>query len=169
LNYIFTFEAASSATANDGSIPYGETITAALATVHREPDKTDFTTEAVTGTAVSPTYVVVTMRFPYFTTLTAGESIGDTSMAVGKTTNLVIGDVVGVYQDDGTILWSTVASITDSTTFVIADVLIDDAAIGNRVIVPRLSKGVYNLRIVTTYSGGGDKEWDFNRLYVRDQ
>ena len=67
------------------------------------------------------------------TTLSAGESSSDTSMAVTDGSAIANSDYIGVEQDDGTMLWTTVASGGGTNTIVLTDALTDDAASGNRV------------------------------------
>jgi len=62
--YTFTFAACSSATANDGSIPYGTTITSNKVKVFDET-KTDKTSEIVSGTPSNTTTVLtITLKYP---------------------------------------------------------------------------------------------------------
>jgi len=169
LGYTFEFEVASAADANDGSIPYGETISSATATIHKHPVGTDYSTEIITNTGNTTLVVTLTLRYPYITLLNGGEPLGEVTMVVDSTAGMVAGDIIGVYQDDGTIHWTTISSVTDAATLVLTTGLASAAATTNRVLVPRLVKGTYHLRLVVTYSGSGDKEWDFNRVYVRDR
>lgn len=65
------------------------------------------------------------------TTLSADEASGQTVLSVTSTTGAVVGDFVGVTQDDNTIHWST---LTVVSPFTIADATTDTAASGNSVI-----------------------------------
>ena len=59
----------------------------------------------------------------------------DTSIDVDTTSGMSVSDYIGIVLDDGTIHWSTVSSITDSDTVVIADALATGAtaAVDNNV------------------------------------
>jgi len=82
---------------------------------------------------------------------------------------MVVGDRVGIMLTSGAIHWDTIASISaDGVTFVITTGLAGIAAITNKVFVPRIVQGDYRLTIVCYFSGGGDKEFNFNRVFVRD-
>lgn len=61
--YMFTFEACSSTTANDGSIPSGETITDATVSAF-DSDGTDVTSELVDSSSFSTTTVTVYLNYP---------------------------------------------------------------------------------------------------------
>jgi hypothetical protein len=63
---------------------------------------------------------------------TGGEASGQTTLSVEATTNMTVGDYIGVVVDDGTLHWSTIASKTSSTV-TINDALDDDASAGNKV------------------------------------
>lgn len=67
------------------------------------------------------------------TAMRVAASSSDTTMEVDSTTGMTAGDYVGVVVDDGTIHWTTVASVTDSDTFELTTGLDDDAAIDNAV------------------------------------
>ena len=64
------------------------------------------------------------------TTLSADEAIGQTELSMTSTTDAVIGDYVGVVQDDNTIHWSTILTVSP---FVINDALTVAASSGNAV------------------------------------
>jgi len=57
----------------------------------------------------------------------------DTTMEVDSTTGMTAADFVGVVTDDGTIHWTTIASITDADTFELASGLDSAAAIDNHL------------------------------------
>ena len=61
--YTFTFAAASSATVNDGSIPYGSTIASAVLKVF-DKDLVDKTTEIIVAESNTTTTLSVTMKYP---------------------------------------------------------------------------------------------------------
>ena len=61
--YTFTFSVASSATANDGSIPYGTTISSVAVKAFDEGG-TDRTTEIVDSSSVSSPTVSVALNYP---------------------------------------------------------------------------------------------------------
>lgn len=172
LDYDFEFEVASAADANDGAIPHGETLAAtpngSLCEIHKHPERTDYTTEIIGTVANTDTVVTIPMSYPYVSTLTAGEPLGETVIIVGSTAGMVARDRVGIMQDSNAIHWSTINSVTDTTTFVIADGLDGAAAAAKKVFVPRIVRGKYHLTIVCYFSGGGDKEFNFNRVFVRD-
>lgn len=67
------------------------------------------------------------------TTLGAAEGASQTSLTVASSTGMAASDVAGVKLDDGTIHFSTISSVTDSTTIVIASGLASAAASGNNV------------------------------------
>ncbi len=67
------------------------------------------------------------------TTLTLDEDSGDTALTVDDTTGMTVADVIGIVQDDGTVKWTTIATIPTSTTLTINSALTDDAASGNNV------------------------------------
>ena len=173
LDYTFEFEIASAADANDGAIPFGQTLAApspngAYAEIRKYPERTDYTTQMLGTIGNTTTVVAIPMSYPYVSALTAGEPLGETVIVVGSTTGMSAGDRVGIMQDSGAIHWSVISSITDATTFVIADGLASIAAAAKKVFVPRIVKGQYHLTIICYFSGGGDKEFNFNRVFVRD-
>ena len=172
LDYTFEFEIASAADANDGTIPFGQTLVGtpngSHCEIHKHPERTDYTTEILGTLANTNTVVTIPMSYPYVSTLTAGEPLGETTIVVGTTAGMSAGDRVGIMQDSNIIHWSTINSVTDATTFVIAVGLASIAAAAKKVFVPRIVEGKYHLTIVCYYSGGGDKEFNFNRVDVRD-
>lgn len=172
LDYTFTFEVESAAYEDDGAIPFGETLAGtpngSYCEIHKSPERTDYTTEILGTVANTNTVVTIPMNYPYVSTLTAGEPLGETVIVVGSTTGMSAEDRVGIMQDSGIIHWSAISSVTDGTTFVIADGLASIAAAAKKVFVPRIVKGKYHLTITCYFSGGGDKEFNFNRVFVRD-
>lgn len=69
------------------------------------------------------------------TTLDADEASGQTELSVTATTNFANSDVIGVVQDDDTILWSTIASFSAGDTVTLNDALTAAASSGNKVYV----------------------------------
>ena len=67
------------------------------------------------------------------TAIRVAASSSDTTMEVDSTTGMTAADFVGVQVDDGTMHWTTVASVTDSDTFELTTGLDDDAAVDNVV------------------------------------
>lgn len=77
------------------------------------------------------------------TTIDAAEALGQTVISVtatsdtttnpGSTVTATASDIIGVEQDDGTIHWSTVSSISAGDTITIADATTAAAAVGNYV------------------------------------
>ena len=172
LDYSFEFEIASSATANDGAIPFNQTLIltpgGSYCEINKHPEKTDYTTQILGTVSNTTTVVTVPMSYPYVSTLTAGEPLGETTIVMGSTTGMAAGDRVGIMLDTGVIDWDIIDSVTDATTFVTTVGLAGAAAATNKVFVPRIVRGKYHLTIVCYFSGGGDKEFNFNRVFVRD-
>jgi len=69
----------------------------------------------------------------YKTEMRVAGAATDTTMEVDSTTNMTALDNVGVVQDDGTIHWTTVASVTDSDTFELTTGLVSASAIDNHI------------------------------------
>lgn len=61
--YSFTFAAASSATANDGSIPYDTTISSAVIKAF-DSDGTDKTSEIIDSDSATTSVVTVVLKYP---------------------------------------------------------------------------------------------------------
>ena len=61
--YTFTFSVASSATANDGAIPYGTTIASAAVKAF-DAAGTDKTSEIIVSNSVSSPVVTVSLKYP---------------------------------------------------------------------------------------------------------
>lgn len=66
------------------------------------------------------------------TGITTDETLGQTLLSVDDTTDMTIGDFLGVVLDDGSLFWSTVANKTSSTV-TSTNPLPDSAAAGNAV------------------------------------
>lgn len=67
------------------------------------------------------------------TTLSADEASGQTIISLTSSTGMTVADNIGIILDDGTVQWTTISSIPDSTSVVIAAALTDDATSGNIV------------------------------------
>lgn len=73
---------------------------------------------------------------------------GASSLDVDSTTGITAADYIGVVQDDNTIHWTTVASVTDSDTLVLTAALTDDCAVDNPVFA-YTSKAARPVRLLT--------------------
>ena len=62
--YTFNFPVASSASANDGAIPYGETISAYTVSAHTHPAGTDATADLIASDARAGTEITVSIQWP---------------------------------------------------------------------------------------------------------
>lgn len=60
-------------------------------------------------------------------------SATDTSIDIDATTGISASDVIGIVLDDGTMHWTTVASVTDTDTLVVDDQFPSAAAVDNAV------------------------------------
>jgi len=74
----------------------------------------------------------------YSTTLSAASTSPTTSITVADSTNMTVGDQIGIFKDDNNIFWSTISSITPTVapaaTVVIDDNTDGDVASGNDVV-----------------------------------
>ena len=94
--YTFTFAAASSATANDGSIPFGTTISSAAVTAF-DAAGNDVTTEMVVSSSVSSPVVTVSLKYP----ATTGQGVYSLEMLLTLSTGAVMEfDFTRVYAED---------------------------------------------------------------------
>ena len=94
--YTFTFAACSSATANDGSIPYGTTISSAVITVFDETG-TDKTAEMIASETNTATVLTITLKYP----ATAGVGRYSIEMLVTLDSGAVMEfDFTRVYAED---------------------------------------------------------------------
>ena len=75
------------------------------------------------------------------TQLTEAEIITDTLMHVNSTTGMLATDIIGVVMNDSTILWTTIASVTSSTSVTLTAALTVAAASGNYVFSYRTAAG----------------------------
>lgn len=64
VSYTFSFPICSSATANDGVVPYGLTITNAAVTAHKASTGIDATAALVSASALNGTVVTVDIQYP---------------------------------------------------------------------------------------------------------
>lgn len=172
LDYDFEFEIASAADANDGAIPFGQTLAAtpngAYAEIHKHPERTDYTTEILGTLANTNTVVTIPMSYPYVTQLSLGEILNATTIDVDSTSGMAIGDRIGIVLDSKAIHWDTISAVTSALIIEITVGLAGVAAIDNKVFIPRIVQGNYHLTIVCYFSGGSDKEFNYNRVFVRD-
>lgn len=172
LDYTFEFEIATAADANDGAIPFGQNLGNARCEIYKHPEKIDYTTE-ILGTVVNtigedPEVVTIPMSYPYVTLLSLGEVANATTIDVDSTAGMVIGDRIGIVLNTGVIHWDIISAVTSAFIIEITVGLAGAAAATNKVFVPRIVKGKYHLTIVCYFSAGGDKEFNFNRVFVRD-
>lgn len=90
--------------------------------------------------------------------LTSSRSAADTSIIIADTSTLAAADNVGVVLDTGYIHWTTIASITNSTTFVLTSALPSAAAASNLVYSFTSTAGkplrILSARFVQGYDGG---------------
>lgn len=63
------------------------------------------------------------------TTLTAAASSGATTLTLDST-GMTAADIIGIVQDDGTVKWTTIATVPGATSVTITAALTDDAASG---------------------------------------
>lgn len=179
VDYTFTFDVETAAGANDGAIPSGQTLLASpngcSVTIYSHPEDVNYSTEiigTVTNT-VSATAPVVTvqMSYPYTTQMRVAAIALATTMEVDSTAGMEDGDRIGIRLDSDAIHWTTIDSITDADTLELSDGIpaAQTVAIDNNVYVPRMVRGPYHMRLICHFSGAvTDKEFDFNRVYVRD-
>ena len=94
--YTFSFAACSSATANDGSIPFGTTISSAVITVFDETG-TDKTAEMIASETNTATVLTITLKYP----ATAGVGRYSIEMLVTLDSGAVMEfDFTRVYAED---------------------------------------------------------------------
>lgn len=67
------------------------------------------------------------------TTLGADEAASQTALTVTSSTGMAGSDQVGIELDDGSMQWTTISSVDDSTTITVATGLTSAASSGNRV------------------------------------
>jgi hypothetical protein len=67
------------------------------------------------------------------TTLSAAEALGQTQLSVTSSSSMTAADQVGIEQDDGTMLWTTISSVDSSVLITVATALTAAAASGSQV------------------------------------
>lgn len=67
------------------------------------------------------------------TTISADEAASQTTLSVTSSTGMATSDKVGIVMDSGGIHWTTISSIPDSTSIIIASAITGAASSGNRV------------------------------------
>lgn len=75
-------------------------------------------------------HVVTTYRS---TDISADEAAAETTLSITSSTGILVSDEIGIELDDGTVHWTTVDSVPDSTSVEIAVALPSAATAGNRV------------------------------------
>lgn len=75
------------------------------------------------------------------TTTTADEIAAATTIEITSSTGMVIADAIGIALDDGTMHWTTVATIPDSTSVTITTGLASASAAGSAVFTYRTAMG----------------------------
>jgi hypothetical protein len=94
------------------------------------------------------------------TRLTASKVATDTSIDVTSTAGMTALDNIGVVLNDGTVHWTTIASITDSDTLVLTAALPEDSDVYNMVFTYTSQMG-RPLEVISAHlrqSGGTDEE-----------
>lgn len=67
------------------------------------------------------------------TTIRVAEAANETSLEVTTTTGMTAADYIGIILDSGNVHWTTISSVTDSDTVVVASGIPSAAAAGNKV------------------------------------
>lgn len=67
------------------------------------------------------------------TTLSADEAIGQTTLSVTSSSDMTVGDYIGVECDDNVLYWATITNIPDSTSVIISTPLTVAASEDNKV------------------------------------
>ncbi len=101
------------------------------------------------------------------TTIRVAEAAGQTSLEVTTTTGMTASDYIGIILDSGNVHWTTISSITDSDTVVVASGLPTAAAAGNNVYwyttkIPR------PIKIIHAFIRNGDDDYVLDQ-YTRDR
>ena len=86
-----------------------------------------------------------------------------TTIDVDSTTGMAAADYIGIVLDDDTLHWTTVSSVTDSDTVVIASGLASAAAVDNKVYFYR-TKISRPLRITEIVRRNGNSDTPINRM-----
>lgn len=95
------------------------------ATLFPKPGQVKYTLSSASTDHCTESYVQ--------TTLSAAEASGQTVISVTSSAGMTAADNVGIVMDDGTLHWSTIASVDSATQITIDDATDDDAASGNAV------------------------------------
>lgn len=103
------------------------------------------------------------------TAISAEEASGQTTISIDSSAGMTAADNIGIIVDDGTIHWSTISSIPDSTSVVIADALDDSAAVDNPVFAYK-TKINRPLKVVDArrYNISSDNETPIDMVARRD-
>lgn len=62
--YTFALTPCTSATANDGAIPFGTTVSSVAVTAHKQVDGTVITSDIIVSSSVSSNVVTVNLKYP---------------------------------------------------------------------------------------------------------
>lgn len=90
------------------------------------PSTSQYTINASSAKAAKASDTVVTE-------VATAASSSDTTLVVDSTSGMTASDYIGVELDDDTTHWTTISSITNSTTLELTDALTDDVAVDNNV------------------------------------
>ena len=91
------------------------------------------------------------------TTLGAAEAAAQTELTVASSSGMTAADIVGIELDDGTVDWTTISSVDNSTTITVDDALTGAAASGN-VVYAYTSLAPKPIRIHSAYVIKDDSE-----------
>lgn len=69
------------------------------------------------------------------TTFGADEAAAETTITVTSSTGMAVGDQIGLEQDDGSMLWTTIDTVSDATTIILDDALTVASSAGNHIYV----------------------------------
>jgi len=171
--YTFTFAAASSATANDGSIPYDTTISGADVKAFDEAG-VDKTTSMIASESNTTTVQTVSLKYPAITGSATSDPPDDTTGLLTDTgAAYAIDEWIGYWLE----MTSGTASgkryrINDSsaTTLTCTDdnLYSDGVRSGDTYKIVPLSGSRYSLEILLTLNSGAVMEFDFTRIYAED-
>lgn len=92
------------------------------------------------------------------TTMRIGGTATNTTLEITASTGMTASDKIGIELDSGSIQWTTISSVTDSDTIVIAAGLTSSAAIGNRIFsyTTKLIRPLYIETAVLRDTNGND-------------
>lgn len=68
------------------------------------------------------------------TTISSDEAIGQTTLSVTSSDGMLTNDYIGIQLDDGTLQWTTISSVPNSTTVIVNNALTETATEGNIVV-----------------------------------